>query len=83
MTKLRELCGFLQSYCNNMKNGGYATPKKTKKNQKKPKKTKPIEDFGGGVVFFGFFWFFMVFFGFLWFLLVFCGFYDFLKNEKI
>ena len=46
-----------------------------KKNQKKPKKTKPIYQFWCSdwffLVFFGFFWVFLVFFGFFWFFLVF------------
>ena len=50
--------------------GGVLTPKKTKKNQKKPKKTKPIYQFWCSdwffLGFFGFFWFFLVFFGFFW-----------------
>ena len=57
--------------------GGVLTPKKTKKNQKKPKKTKPIYQFWCSdwffLVFFGFFWFFFGFFWFFWFFLVFFG----------
>ena len=56
---------------------GVLTPKKTKKNQKKPKKIKPIYQFWCSdwffLVFFGFFWFFflffLVFFGIFWFFL--------------
>ena len=60
--------------------GGVLTPKKTKKNQKKPKKTKPIYQFWCSDWFFWFFlgflvffWFFLVFFGIFWVFLVFLG----------
>ena len=45
--------------------GGVLTPKKTKKNQKKPSQ---FTNFGVAT---GFFWFFLGFFGFFWFFLVF------------
>ena len=81
-----------------LKTGGVFTPKKTKKNQKKPKKTKPIYQFWCSdwfflVFFLGFFGFFLVFFlVFFWFFLAFFGFFwdDILtlnlntkKNQKI
>ena len=73
--------------------GGVLTPKKTKKKQKKPKKTKPIYQFWCSdwffLVFLGFFGFFLVFFGF--FLFFFGIFWDDIltlnlntkKNQKI
>ena len=68
------------------KAGGVLTPKKTKKNQKKPSQ---FTNFGVAT---GFFWFFLGFFGFFWFFLVFFGIFwdDILtlnlntkKNQKI
>ena len=56
--------------------GGVLTPKKTKKNQKKPSQ---FTNFGVATgffwFFFGFFWFFLVFFGFFWYFLVFLVFF--------
>ena len=58
--------------------GGVLTPKKTKKNQKKPKKTKPIYQFWCSDWFFlVFFWVFLVFFGFFWFFWYFLVFFCF------
>ena len=56
-------------------------PKKTKKNQKKPKKPNAKFEFlGQRLVFFGFFWVFLGFFGFFWIFLVFFGFFRFSKK---
>ena len=52
-------------------NGGVLTPKKTKKNQKKPSQFTNFSVATGFFLgFFGFFWFFFCFF---WFFLVFLG----------
>ena len=61
----RKIVGFILDF---ISAGGVLTPKKTKKNQKKPSQ---FTNFGVATgffwFFFGFFWVFLVFFGFFWF----------------